>query len=182
MPDTPPLPDISSLGDEERGRLRAALLDQLRYLIDEVEALKTVIGRVPEPVQEGKPLPSDLSMKETFGLLAALDREVHRPRLAQVKAHAEAGAAPPAFDAARPDDLAAAHDWNDASMEALLEQVQAARRALLDAFEGLPDWSLRLAVDGATQDVFGYARAVAQSDFEHLRALTLRLHDANLGE
>jgi hypothetical protein len=182
MPHASPLPDTARLSTEDRADLRAALLDQLRYLIDEVERLKAVVDRVPEPVQEGKPLPSDLSMKETFGLLATLDRTVHRPRLAHLEAHPDgAGPDAPAFDAADPDALVADNAWNDASMTALLEQVQASRRALLDAFDRVTDWTLAFTIGGETHDVFAYARAVAQSDFEHLRALALRLHDANLG-
>ncbi len=39
----------------EAADLREALLDQLAYLIDEIEALKAVIDRVPVPLLEARP-------------------------------------------------------------------------------------------------------------------------------
>ena len=176
MPETPPTDDPAAPGDD----LRAALLDQLAYLIEEAEAMRSVVGAVPEAVQTGRALPDDRTMRETYGLLAALDRTVHAPRV-RTLAEANPGAAPPAFDHADPDALVAAHAWNDVAMDALLDDVQAARRALLDALRAVDDWARTLTVGGEPLDVFTYAHRVAEADFRLLRSLSLRLHDANLG-
>ena len=77
----------------EAADLREALLDQLAYLIDEIEALKAVIDRVPVPLLEARPPNGEPSLKQTYGLLATLDEEVYLPRLQQMMAPDE-----PAFD------------------------------------------------------------------------------------
>jgi hypothetical protein len=133
---------------------------------------------VPEAVQTGRALPDDRTMRETYGLLAALDRQVHAPRMRTLAA---ATGAPPAFDHADPDALVAAHAWNEVAMDALLDDVQAARRTLLDALRAVDDWSRTLTVGSEPLDVFTYAHRVAEADFRLLRTLSLRLHDANLG-
>jgi hypothetical protein len=174
MTETPPTDDPAAPGDD----LRAALLDQLAYLIEEAEATRSVVGAVPEAVQTGRALPDDRTMRETYGLLAALDRQVHAPRMRTLAA---ATGAPPAFDHADPDALVAAHAWNEVAMDALLDDVQAARRTLLDALRAVDDWSRTLTVGSEPLDVFTYAHRVAEADFRLLRTLSLRLHDANLG-
>ena len=76
--------------------LRPALLDQLAYLIDEVEALKAVVQHVPEPVQEARPPGEVLSIKETYHVLARLDETVYLPRARQMATGTE-----PHFDAVK---------------------------------------------------------------------------------
>ena len=77
----------------EAADLREALLDQLAFLIDEIEALKAVVDRVPTPLLEARPPSNEPSLKQTYGLLATLDEAVYLPRLQHMTAEDE-----PAFD------------------------------------------------------------------------------------
>lgn len=169
---------------EEAARWRAALLDQLAYLQDEVEALKPVVGRVPEPLQEGRPLPSDLSLKETYGLLATLDADVRLAQIRRMVAEDE-----PRFDAVDEAALAARADWNTRPIEAILAQVQAARQTLLEALRALPEaeWTRTgLFADRSPsprhvrRDVYAFAHEIIQYDTDVLRTIGHRLHESHL--
>ncbi len=117
----------------EAADLREALLDQLAYLIDEIEALKGVVDRVPQPLQEARPLPQDLSMKQTYGLLATLDEAVYLPQLRRMLAEDA-----PVFDTVDEQALAAQTAWNEQPIDAILDRVQDARRGLLSFLSALP--------------------------------------------
>ena len=151
---------------------RAALLDQLRYLLVEVEVLGPMLERLPQDVLTGRPLPSDRSALEAFADLAAQDRAVHLPRLRAVVAEDE-----PAFEADpdvavdAPTDIAAA-----------LAGVRDARTALLEAFERVPpaDWSRTATVGGERRDLYALAFAITQHDAAVLRSLAYRLHESRL--
>ncbi|MGI9174594.1 MAG: DinB family protein [Rhodothermales bacterium] len=169
---------------EEQSRLRTTLLDQLAYLYDEIEVLKGVVDRVPEKLQEGRPTVDELSLKETYGLLATLDADVRLPRLRQIIAEDE-----PRFDAIDEQALAAQSDWNARPMEAILEQVQAARQTLLEAFQALPEvaWSRAAHFSDPAErgqpvrrDVYSFAHHITQHDTDVLRAIGYRLHDSHL--
>ncbi len=159
--------------------LRAALLEQLAYLIDEVEALKVVVGRVPEPLQEARPPGQALSMKETYGLLATLDEAVYLPRLRRMVAEDE-----PAFDAVAEPALVEQAGWNAQPIAHILERVQQARRRLVAFLRALPSeaWTRAGRFDGARRDAYGLAHHVTQHDADLLRAVGYRLHESHLTE
>lgn len=163
--------------NENTAQWRMALLDQLAYLKDEIEALKGVIGRVPERLQEGRPVPGELSLKEAYGLIATLDADVRLPRLHRMVAEDE-----PHFEAADEAALATRQDWNALPMEAILVRVQAARQALLEALRALPEeeWNRTGVFVDIHRDVYGLAHAVTQHDTDVLRAIGQRLHDSHL--
>lgn len=154
--------------DDQR---RTALLDQLRYLIAETEALAPLLTRLPADVLTAS-LPGERSVLATLAHLAVLDREVYADRLRRIVAEEE-----PAFVAADPDgtmrdDLAAA-----------LADVRAAREALLDAFERVPpaDWSRSATFpDGEHRDLAGFALAIAHYDAAELRRLAYRMHESHI--
>lgn len=166
----PPMPD-------DLAARRTALLEQLTYLIDEIEVLKGIVHRVPEVVQTARPPGEAFSMRETYGLLAALDTEVHRPRLRRLSAEDE-----PALDPADPAALAAAADWNERPIADLLDDVQAARRTLVEALEALPPeaWARTATLGGARLDVYALALGIARQDADLLRPVGYRLHAARL--
>lgn len=168
--------------DKQRQQLRAALIEQLEYLTIEAEALRPIIGRVPEALLEGRPMPEDLSVKETYGLLAALDEDVHALRLQRLVAEDD-----PRFAAPDPQALVYEAGWNDRAMPVILDAVQTARRALTRAFEALPPdaWLRRATVemeDGETEtrDAYELAHAICQHDADRLRAVGQRLHESHM--
>lgn len=166
---------------EQREELRHALLGQLRYLVDEVEMLKEVIGRVPEKLLEGRPLEGDLSIKEFFGLLAVLDDEVYQPRIERMTGDEE-----PVFEAVDVNELAYEAGWNAHEMTELLERVQSARRALVEALEALPPeaWAQvgHFQEEDGTErrDIYELAHGITQHDAESLRAVSYRLHGSQM--
>lgn len=175
MPDTV---DLHEAIEDEPARARAVLIDQLRYLIDEVEALKPLVNRVPDAVQGGRPTPDALSMKEIYGALAARDEQVRIPRLEQITAADD----PPSFDLVDDAELVADAAWNDRALPDILDRVQAARAALVDRLEALPApaWSQTVRIGDAVHTVYEVAHRMAREDADRLRDLSYRLHGANL--
>ncbi len=167
---------IASKPDE----LRAALLEQLRYLVDEVEVLKAVVDRVPEPVQAGRPTPDALTMKEIYGVIARKDERVHRPRIARIAESEEENAL--RFEPVEDRALAAQEDWNAIPIHDILERVQAARRALVELLEGLPEaaWARVGRIGDEALSVFEIAHRITQDDARRLRTLSHRLYETNL--
>lgn len=172
------LHDLPDAIDDDPAQVRTVLLDQLRHLIDEVEALKGVVDQVPATIRTGRPTPDALSMKEVYGALAARDAQVRRPRLKRI---AEANA-PPAFAPVDDGELVADDDWNAMPMEALLDRVQAARAALVEQLEALPAaaWERTGRFGDETQTVYAMVHRIVREDTTRLRDLGYRLHEANL--
>jgi len=172
------LDDLAAAVDRDPDRARTVLIDQLRYLIDEVNALKSLVDRVPAVVQEGRPTPDALSMKEIYGALAARDEQVRTPRLEQMTTADE----PPAFESVEDDELAAGADWNERPLPDILDRVQSARAALVEQFEALsPEaWSQTAQFGDEGQTVYEMAHRIAREDADRLRDLGHRLHGANL--
>jgi hypothetical protein len=150
---------------------RDALLDQLRYLVAEIDALAPVLERLPADVLTAS-LPGERSVLATFAHLAALDREVHLDRLRRIVAEDE-----PVFEERDPDG--AAYE----ALPAALSDARSARETLVEAFERVPaeDWA-RTAVfpDGERRDVYSFALAVAHRDAAELRRLAHRMHESRL--
>lgn len=169
--------DLRDVAPEDRDDLRTALLDQIEYLIAEVEALRTVAGTVPEPVQSGRPTAGDLSMKELYGLIATLDRNVRPTWIERIQEEETPDLAPPAAESTVRDA-----DWNDRAMGAVLDAVQEARRDLHARLDALPEaaWTRTAVLDGETRTLFELVHRMAREDFERLRDLGYRLHDADL--
>jgi hypothetical protein len=155
--------------DAER---RDALLDQLRHLVAEVDAVESVLERLPADVLTAS-LPGERSVLATLAHLAALDREVYLPRLRRIVAEDE-----PVFEEPQ-DPPGAERDVLDAA----LADVRTARTMLVNAFEHLPAeaWS-RTAIfpDGERRDVYGFVFAVVQHDAAELRRLAYRMHESRL--
>ena len=171
--------ELTDALDEDPAELRTALLDQLRYLIDEVEVLKPIVDRVPETVREGRPTADALSMKEIYGVIARMDERVHRPRIEQITDDADAN---PTFEAVDEGALVEDDDWNEMAIRDILDRVQSARRALVALLDALSDadWSKTGQIDGDERSVYEIAHQITQDDTQRLRTLGYRLHEANL--
>jgi hypothetical protein len=153
---------------------REALVDQLGWLEDEAAALAPLLEGLPAWAVEQAPLPSDLSAKQTFAALAALDRDVYPDWIARLQAEDA-----PAFET---PPLKAEEDANARDLDSLLSDLRAARASLRATVEAVPAeaWARRATLDGDATDLYGIALAIVQRDAEHLKELAYRLHDADL--
>lgn len=154
---------------------RAALIDQLGWLIDEAAALAPLLGALPAWAVDQAPMPDQPTAKEVFAGLAALDREVYPDWLHQL----EAG---DGVELAIPSPLPGTEGANDRDLDALLADVQSARTSLVARIEALSveDWERRAALNGQETDLYGLALAIVQHDADRLKDLAYRLHDADL--
>ena len=133
-------------------RRRAALLGQLRYLLDEAEALGPLLARLPEDILTAA-LPGERSPLATFAHLAALDREVYAPQLRGEEAPEEPESTPA-------DDL-----------DAALADLHAARTDLVAAFEAKGAWPASW---------YDLALTVVHRDAEELKRLAYRMHESHI--
>ena len=171
--------DIDEAQVEDPSALRDALMDQLSYLVQEVEALRSVVGGLPDQIKSGRPAPDTLSMKELYGAIATLDAEVRIARVTQV---IEEDA--PSFTAVDIDEHVRDDGWNERPIDDILDQVQDARHALVDRLDELPldAWHRTATLDDASVTLFDLVHRITQTDAERLRDLGYRLHGAHLSE
>ncbi|MFB6247673.1 MAG: DinB family protein [Salinibacter sp.] len=171
--------DIEEAQADDPEALREALLGQLAYLVDEIEALQTVVGGLPDQIKTGRPAPDTLSMKELYGVIATLDTEVRRPRVRRI-----AEESVPTLTPVDPDVQAREAGWNDEPLAAILDRVAEARAALTDQLEALPleAWHRTATLDGETVTLFDLVHRMTQTDAERLRDLGYRLHGAHLSD
>lgn len=161
----------------DRQHLREALIDQLAYLTDEVEAQKAFLRALPVVLLEDAPLPGDLSIKQRYGVLIAADERVHLPQLRQMVT-----AATPAslsLSTPAPTVLAEAEAWQTLGIDTLLPRLQQARHALVAFLRGLSQasWDATTDLDGEPCDVYTYVHRITQHDVDQLRAIGYRLHE-----
>ena len=175
-------PDLDHYAEPRRSAAdwavrRAALTDQLGWLVDEADALGPLLAPLPDEVLTTAPLPGERSVVATLSLLAALDRAVRTPRIAAF--------ADPSADLVFEDAEEAvllAENADAAPLADVLAEVKARRRALLDTLGTVPDdaWHREAAVAGETMTLFDLALHVARRDADELRTLAYRLHEARL--
>ena len=171
--------DIEEAQETDPAALREALLDQLRYLADEVDALRTVVDGLPEQIKSGSPAPDALSMKELYGALAVLDQDVRPRRIARIVEEDT-----PALEPVDIEDEVRENGWNDEELPAILDELQEARQALVAQVEGIPeaDWHRTATLDDETITLFDLVHRITQEDAERLRDLGYRLHGAHLSD
>ena len=166
-------------GEATLAKRRAALTHQLGWLGDEAAALGPLLATLPAWAVEQAPLPTDLTAKQTFAALAALDRETYAGWLDAL----DAGGAPP--DLARPDPLPGL-EAADRPLDVLLADIQAARGALtarvaaLDAEAWARPAVLHADGTAAATDLYGVVLHIVRFDADRLKELAYRLHDADL--
>jgi len=156
---------------------REALLDQMGWLEDEAAALGPLLGALPPWAVDQAPLPTDLSVRATLAALAVLDRTVFPAWFAAAEAVADGE--PAALSLPRP---LPAPPPTDASLDALLADVAAARRDLrARAAAVAPEaWGRPVVLDGAETDLYGAALALVQHDADRLKEVAYRLHEADV--
>ncbi|MEM1043391.1 MAG: hypothetical protein AAGI91_12275 [Bacteroidota bacterium] len=149
---------------------RDAIVEQLGYLVDEVDALGPLLSGLPPDVPTMH-LPGERSLLGTLAYLAALDRRDLLRLNRMVEEHE------PAFEESVLGEVLSA------DVDAVIRDVRAARGALAAAFAALPPeaWARTAAFpDGTQRDVTGLALTVTQRDADALRRVAHRLHESNL--
>lgn len=171
--------DVTQALEEDPEALRTALIDQMGHLVDEIEALETVVGGMPDEILEGRPAPDVLTMKELYGALATLDAEVRRPRIDRI-----VNTDTPTLSPVDVDETVRNAGWNERKFETILDRVKTARRRLVDRLEALPVdvWRRTATLDGETRTLFEFVHRIIQEDVDRLRALGYRLHGAHLSD
>jgi len=171
--------DIGAAQNEDPEALRTALLEQLAYLVDEIEALQSVVGDLPEQIKSGRPGPDTLTMKELYAAISTLDADVRRSRVERI-VEAEA----PTLEPVDVDETVREAGWNDAPIGDILDRVRDARAALVDQLEALSlaDWHRTATLDGEPVTLFTLVHRMTQADAERLRDLGYRLHGAHLSD
>ncbi|MEM9665940.1 MAG: DinB family protein [Bacteroidota bacterium] len=144
--------------------LRSALLDQVAYLLEEVEALRPIVDRIPEPLQVARPLGKEPSIREYYGLIA--DRDAHE-RLAWVQQ--QTGTAPSVGTADT--------DWNALPMRTILDRLAEARTQLTQALRSLPDAAWATTGAGSA---YAFVHTLLQEDTDVLRTLGYRMHESHM--
>jgi hypothetical protein len=161
---------------------RLTLVEQMRWLLHEAEALGPLLGALPAWAVDQAPLETERSAKETLQALARLDRETYPAWLDAVEAPEASGEGgePPSFTS--PDLGAMGEGANARDLDALLADVAAARAPLADRVAAVaPEaWDRPLTLDGETTDLYGLVLALVQRDADELKTLAYRLHGADL--
>ena len=154
---------------------REALLDQLGWLEDEAAALAPLLAGLPAWAVDEAPLETELSAKETFAALAALDRDVYPAWIARLQTEESPEVVTPA-------PLPRVEGANARKLDALLADLRAARADLRATLSRVPPevWGRGVVLDGRPTDLYGLALAIVQRDADHLKALAYRLHEADL--
>jgi len=171
--------DVGTAQSEDPEALRTALLEQLAYLVDEIEALQFVVGDLPEQIKSGRPAPDALTMKELYAAISTLDAEVRRSRVERIVETED-----PTVEPVDVDERVRDAGWNDEPIGDILDRVRDARAALVDQLESLSleDWHRSATLEGEAVTLFTLVHRMTQADAERLRDLGYRLHGAHLSD
>ncbi len=141
------------------------LLDQLQYTSDEVQALRSVITRVPEDLltvvpEQGKP-----SIKAILGHIIIRDRQMARIL-------ASGSETTNGSELGEPEE-----DWNQAPTDELLSELQENRKSFVD--------DLRVIASRANEEVLtllvGRLQRIVEQDVDAFREVATRLHSGGIG-
>lgn len=130
---------------------RAALLDQLRYLRDELALLEPLLPRLAGPLLEERPRPDVPSFAETLDALARADLERREAVTGEAASLPEA-----------------------ATLAERLDRFQKGRDALADALEA-HDWATPMASGEAVE---AYVHRAVLADADALRTIGAYLFEA----
>ena len=146
--------------EPDPARCRNAVLDQLRYLIDEIAALRQISPRLHESQLTNTD--RGPSVKQCYGEIIMRDRNKILPALKNISTRR-----------ITPEDLSV--DWNSMPMKDILVQVESARRSVIEVAENLSSeaWSQQV-TEGV--DVFQFLLTASQHDTDTLRTVAERLY------
>ena len=134
-----------------------AIVEQLAYLIDELEAQRPWITRIPEFQLTGKPMDSTPSLFEMYIDMSRKEWDEFLPSLG----------IPSRATKTAPSDIAG-----------VLDLIQEGRRALVSKLEATPNESWSDLVEGTDTDLLTYTFQITQSDSTFLKSIAERLHES----
>jgi len=146
--------------EPDPARSRSAVLDQLRYLIDEIAALRQISPRLHE--SQITNTDRGPSVKQCYGAIITRDRSKILPALKNISGR-------------KIPSEALSVDWNSVPIMDILVQVESARRSVIEAAENLSSeaWSQQI-MEG--EDVFQFLLTASQQDTDTLRTVAERLY------
>ena len=149
-----------TMPEPDPARSRSAVLDQLRYLIDEIAALRQISARLNE--SQITNTERGLSVKQCYGAIIMRDRNKILPALKNISGLTIT-------------PKASSVDWNSIPMKDILVQVESARRSVIEVVENLSSeaWSQQI-TEG--EDVFQFLITASQQDTDTLRTVAERLY------
>ena len=152
------------MGNAPPSQLRTALLDQLRYLQDEVAAMEPLIGRLQDA--EARAGGRGRSVKECYGALVAWDRHRVIPELRRLIGAGVSGL------------VGKGTDWNAVPLMKIMDEVNAARGTAVELAVALDaaKWTEKVSLDGLECDVYGLLHRTIQHDVDMLRTIAEQLH------
>jgi len=134
-----------------------AIVEQLTYLVDELEAQRPWITRIPEVQLTGRPMDSIPSLLDIYVRMAEKEWNDYVPTLT---------------------DLAAKPMLDSGSVSKVIDFIQAGRRAVVEALTSLSEADWVVAVNETDETVADFAFQITQSDSTFLRTIAERLHES----
>lgn len=135
-----------------------ALLHQAEYLLAEINVLRGVIIRMPDPVLNARIPPTNRSVKEYYGAIVDVTALHALPELENPDI---------AGDWPEPASIELTRDWNGIGIELILDELAEGRRRLLELLPEEPGPA-----------TVGVAQRLVRFDLEAQRLVTERLFDA----
>lgn len=164
---------MSQATEEDRNRDQIAA--QLAYMLDEIDALKSVLTAFPDELLEAEPYEGEPSVRDLFAQLSARESAV---RIPNVERFVSAGEEKPAL--IEGSHFAEAGDNGSGSTADMLSEVATARTRLLELVysAGDADWDRTAALAGKEITFGQYLFAVVQEDVDVLKSVAQRIHES----
>lgn len=135
---------------------RTLIIDQLSYLLDELEAQRPWLNRIPSIQLEAKPMESSPSLVEMYAQMARREWQEHLPALL--------GPTDPFL--------------GKGTLSETIDTIQQGRRQLVEFLQQIKedDWEMAVSVNGAR--ISDYSFQITQSDGTFLKMIAERLHES----
>jgi len=135
---------------------RSLILDQLSFLLDELEAQRPWLLRIPVFQLEAKPMESAPSLFEMYVNMSRQEWEVHVAELG--------GPSAPVASLT--------------TLSGVIDHIQKGRRSVLEMLQRVSDTDWETATTGRGIFLAEYAFQITQSDGNFLKAIAERLHES----
>jgi len=132
------------------------ILGQVSYLLDELEAQRPWLLRIPQHQIEGKPMDSVPSLLDLYVEMGRKEWEEHV-----------------VFLMGQPSKLA-----DNADLAVVLDFIQEGRRLVLQRLADLPPSRWQDDAESTSEAIYPFAFQITQSDGTFLRTIAERLHES----